>query len=176
MGGDQVVSALTDEETERALGDAIRAAEGARYFELIEEVETMRDARRLIEELKERGHTVVLASSAKPEEVDHYLDILDARDVADAWTTAGDVEATKPNPDLVHAALEQARKHGAGDDPAVMVGDTVWDVKAAKAAGVPTVAVLTGGFAEAELRDAGAVEVFESVSALCEALDRTPLA
>jgi phosphoglycolate phosphatase-like HAD superfamily hydrolase len=193
MGGDQVVSALTDEETEHALGDAIRAAEGERYFELIGEVETMRDARGLIEELKRRGHVVVLASSAKPEEVDHYLDLLDARELADAWTTAGDVEATKPHPDLVHAALERAREEGGRDgaadgrqwgggdttraDPdAVMIGDTPWDVKAAKQAGVPTIAVLTGGFSEQELVDAGAIGVYESVSALLEALDETPLA
>ena len=61
----------------------------------------MDGSRELIEQLKQRGHTVVLASSAKEDEVDHYLDLLDARELADAWTTSADVEATKPAPDLV---------------------------------------------------------------------------
>ena len=173
MGGDQLVEALTDAGTERELGDEIRDAETERYMELIDEVETMDGSRELIEELKRRGHTVVLASSAKQDEVDHYLELLGGRGLADAWTTSADVEATKPAPDLVSAALERA---GATSDDAVMVGDTPWDVEAARRAGVGTLAVLTGGFSEQELRDAGAVEVFESVAELGGALDRTPLA
>src|SRR5919107_2448417 len=115
-------------------------------------------ARRLLQTLKERGHAVVLASSAKPDEVEHYLDLLDARDLADAWTTAGDVERTKPEPDLVNAALERA-----GGGPAVMVGDSVYDCAAAKNAGVETIAVLTGGFSDSELLRAGARIVFASI-------------
>jgi HAD superfamily hydrolase (TIGR01509 family) len=171
MGGDQVVAALAGDEVEREQGDDIRAAEKDLYFELIDEVKPFNGARRLIETLKERGHTVVLASSAKAEEVDRYLDLLDARDLADGWTTSADVEATKPHPDLVVAAVEKA---GGGD--AVMVGDTPWDCKSAEGAGVKTVCVLTGGFSEQELRDAGAVSVFESIAELAERLDETPLA
>jgi phosphoglycolate phosphatase-like HAD superfamily hydrolase len=122
----------------------------------------MEGAHELIAELGEEGHSVVLASSAKADEVDHYLNLLDARGLVDAWTTAADVERTKPEPDLVHAALEKAG--GAG--PAVMIGDSVWDVKAASAAAVPTLAVLTGGFSAAELREAGAAEVVESIREL----------
>lgn len=162
MGGDQIVAALAGEEAERREGEEIRAAEGEAYAELIGEVEPMAGARELIEDLGEGGHKVVLASSAKAEEVDHYLDLLDARELVDSWTTAADVERTKPEPDLVHAALEKA-----GDEsPAAMIGDSVWDVKAASAAGVPTLAVLTGGFSAAELREAGAAEVVESISEL----------
>jgi HAD superfamily hydrolase (TIGR01509 family) len=173
MGGDQLVAALTDDETERRHGDVIRDAETKRYFELIDEVETMEGSRELIEHLKQRGHTVVLASSAKADEVDHYLDLLDARGLADAWTTSADVEATKPAPDLVTAALERAE---GSSGEATMVGDTPWDVKAAAGADVQTLAVLTGGFSVQELRDAGALDVFESVRELCDGLDRTPLA
>jgi HAD superfamily hydrolase (TIGR01549 family) len=171
MGGDQLVAALCDGETEREKGDDIRAAEKILYFELIGEVEPLRGARELIQDLKERGHAVVLASSAKEDEVDHYLDVLDARELADDWTTSADVEATKPEPDLVAAAMEKA-----GDDDAVMVGDTTWDCEAAKRAGVPTVAVLTGGFSKAELREAGATAVFQSIEELRQGLDDTPLA
>jgi len=162
MGGDQIVAALAGEEAEREQGDEIRAAEGDAYGELIGEVEPMDGARALIEELKSDGARAILASSAKEEEVDHYLDLLDARDLVDGWTTAADVERTKPHPDLVHAALEKA----GGEGPAVMIGDSTWDVKAARAAGLPTLAVLTGGFSEAELREAGAADVVESIGAL----------
>jgi HAD superfamily hydrolase (TIGR01509 family) len=171
MGGDQLIAALCDDRVEEEKGDDIRAAEKTLYFELIGEVEPFAGSRRLIEDLKRHGHAVVLASSAKQEEVEHYLDLLDARELADDWTTSADVEATKPEPDLVTAAMDKA-----GNSDAVMVGDTTWDCEAAKRAGVPTVAVLTGGFSEAELRDAGAVAVYHSIADLCEALDETPLA
>jgi HAD superfamily hydrolase (TIGR01509 family) len=171
MGGDQLVAALTDDRTEEEKGDEIRAAEKPLYMSMIEEVEPLEGARELIADLKERGRTVMLASSAKEDEVDHYLDLLDAREIADGWTTSADVERTKPEPDLVKAALEKA-----GEDDGVMVGDTPWDVKAAKQAGIDTVAVLTGGFSEQELREAGAVLVFESIAALRAGLDDTPLA
>jgi HAD superfamily hydrolase (TIGR01509 family) len=173
MGGDQLVEALTDSGVEREQGDEIRDAEKKLYFELIDEVEPMEGSRELIEDLKRRGHTVVLASSAKDDEVDHYLDLLNARDLADAWTTSGDVKETKPQPDLVNAALERS---GGSADEAVMVGDTPWDVRAAENAGVKTLTVRTGGFGDDELRDAGAIEVFESVADLRAKLDQTPLA
>jgi HAD superfamily hydrolase (TIGR01509 family) len=172
MGGDQIVSALTDDSCERAHGDSIREAEKRLYGELIGEVETMKGSRELISELKRRGHSIVFASSAKSDEVEHYLDLLDARGPADAWTTSADVEATKPAPDLVHAALD---KGGAAPSDAVLIGDTPWDVRAALAADVRTLAVLTGGFSPQELDDAGAAAVFESVDELCSRLDDTEL-
>jgi HAD superfamily hydrolase (TIGR01549 family) len=170
MGGDQLVAALTDEQTDRDKGEEIRDAEKGHYSELIGEVETLEGSRELIEDLKQRGHAVVLASSAPQDDIDHYLELLDARELADGWTTSDDVEATKPEPDLVRAAVEKA---GGGD--AVMVGDSTFDCEAAKRAGLETVAVMTGGFSEQELRDAGAVAVFESITALRDSLDDTPL-
>lgn len=164
MGGDQILDALIGEEAAAEHGDAIREAEAEAYKELIGEVEPMAGARELLQRLREEGATTILASSAKQEEVDHYLDLLDARELIDDWTTSADVERTKPEPDLVHAALEKAGGDGSG--PAVMVGDSVWDVKAATAAEVPTLAVLTGGFSEAELREAGATQVVESIDEL----------
>jgi HAD superfamily hydrolase (TIGR01509 family) len=172
MGGDQMVTALCGEDVEARLGDDIRDAEGEEYAQLIGEVRTMEGSRELIVSLKERGHVVVLASSAKEDEVEAYLDLLDAREIADAWTTSADVESTKPAPDLVHAAMARANSDPAD---AVMVGDTPWDVKAAAAADVRTLTVVTGGFSEAELREAGAAAVYESVAELRERLDETPL-
>jgi phosphoglycolate phosphatase-like HAD superfamily hydrolase len=116
---------------------------------------------------------VVLASSAKDWEVEHYIDLLDAAELVDDWTTSADVERTKPKPDLVRAALD---KVGGEADDAILIGDTVWDVEAAKRAGVETLAVLTGGFSEDELTRAGAKDVFTSVEELRQSLARTPLA
>ncbi len=162
MGGDQILEALIGEEAAASDGEAILEAESEAYGELIGEVEPLEGARELIEKLRQEGNTVILASSAKQEEVDHYLDLLDARELVDDWTTSADVEATKPEPDLVHAALEKA----GNDDPSVMVGDSVWDVEAANRAGLPTLAVLTGGFSEQELREAGAAQVVEAIGEL----------
>ncbi len=170
MGGDHFVEALAGESVETDKGDDIRDSEGGFYMELIEEVGLFEGARELIVDLKDRGLSVVLASSAKSEEVDHYLDLLDARDVADGWTTSADVEATKPEPDLVEAALEKA-----GSRKGLLIGDSTWDVEAAKRAGIETIAVMTGGFSADELREAGALEVYESVQELRERLDETPL-
>ena len=170
MGGDQLVQALCGDDVERVKGDDMRAAEKDAYSELIGEVEPFEGSRELIADLKDDGHAVVLASSAKSDEVDHYLDLLGARDLVDAWTESSDVEATKPEPDLVQAAMEKA---GAGE--AVMVGDSTWDCDAAGRAGIQTVAVRTGGFSEAELREAGALMVFESIAELRERVRETPL-
>jgi HAD superfamily hydrolase (TIGR01549 family) len=170
MGGDQMIAALLGDDVEERQGDDIRDSEKERYMALIDEVQPLEGARGLIEDLKDSGHRVVLASSAKPEEVEHYLDLLDARDLADAWTTSGDVERTKPAPDLVNAALEKI-----GGGPAVMVGDSVYDAEAAGNAGIETVAVLTGGFSDSELLKAGARIVFGSIVELREGLSWTPL-
>ncbi len=164
MGGDQLVAALIGDEGEERDGEAIREVEGEVYDELIGEVQALDGASELLRELGGEGATLVLSSSAKDKEVDHYLDLLDARDFVAGWTTAGDVDQTKPEPDLIEVALEKAGERR----PTVMVGDTPWDVKAARGAGVPTVAVLTGGFSKEELRDAGAADVVTSIGELRE--------
>jgi HAD superfamily hydrolase (TIGR01509 family) len=172
MGGDQLVPALTSERVERELGDDIRDAESRYYRQLIGEVRPTQDARHLIEDLHERGNTVLLASSAKQQELDHYLQLLDARDLVDGWTSSADVKATKPAPDIVQVALDRA---DADAGEAVMIGDSPWDAKSAARAGVGTIAVMTGGFSEEELTDAGASAVYQSVAELRRDLDRTPL-
>lgn len=170
MGGDQLVPALVGEETDREQGDEIRERRDSLYKELIDEVEPLDGAHDLIVELKERGLRIVLASSSPEDELDHYLGLLDARGLADAWTTKDDVEKTKPAPDLVLAALEKA-----GTQDAVMIGDTRWDIQAAAKAGLETIVVITGGWSKQELLEAGAVAAFESVEELRERLDETPL-
>jgi HAD superfamily hydrolase (TIGR01509 family) len=169
MGGDQLVPALVPGIRDE-LHAAIEEKRGDCYTELIDEVQSFEEAHELIADLKDRGRTVVLASSSPRHELEHYLDLLDARDLLDAWTTKDDVEATKPDPDLVAAALAKA-----GSDDAVLVGDTGWDVKAARRVGVETICLITGGWSRQELVDAGAVAVYESIAELRQDLDRTPL-
>ncbi len=172
MGGDQLVEAIAGAEVEAEHGESLRALEKKRYHELIGEVELMADARRLIVELSDRGHAVVLASSASAEDLAHYKGMLDVDGSITAATSSDDVEATKPAPDLILAAM--GKVPGGGKD-AVMVGDSTWDCESAKRAGIPSIALLTGGFGADELRAAGAVAVFESLGSLIEAIDETPL-
>ena len=170
MGGDQLVAYLAGEGFDAAQGEIVRTEEHALFQQLIHEVQPFAGARGLIEDLKSRGCKVVLASSAKPEDVAHFLDLLDARELADGWTDSSSVARTKPAPDLVAAALEEA-----GGGPGVMIGDSTWDVEAAKRLKVPTICVRTGGFGADELLDAGATGVYDSIVELRERLDETPL-
>ena len=171
MGGDQLVASLIGEDADKRHGESIRDAEKSAYMALIDEVAPLEGARELILELKERGHTVILASSAKADEAEHYVDLLVVRDLVDGWTTSADVENTKPEPDVIRAALDKLDS----PDGAVMVGDSVFDVQAANKAGLPTVALLTGGFGADELRGEGAVHVFAGLPELMRDVGKTPL-
>lgn len=171
MGGDQLVAAVAGDRIEERHGDEARDAEQRLYRELLPEVCAVAGAAALIEELGERGHPIVLASSAKEDEVEHYVRLLDADGRIEAFTTSNDVEQTKPEPDLVLAAMEKV-----AENEAVMIGDSTWDIEAATRAGLETIAVLTGGFSKAELVDSGAAGVYESVEVLMADIDSTPLA
>ena len=164
MGGDQFVEALLGEEAEAADGDELRDAHSEAFSGLIGEVEAIEGASELIAELDDAGSTVVIGSSAEQDECDHYVELLGAGERIAGATTSADAEQSKPDPELVRVALD---KYGSGG-PSLMIGDSTWDVKAAAAAGVPTLALLTGGFSESELREVGAVEVAHSIAALRE--------
>jgi phosphoglycolate phosphatase len=170
MGGDQFVAAVAGDDVDRDKGDRIRDAHTKAFEPYLKEIEPFPDARGFLRELKRRGHAVALATSAKGNELERYLEILGAEDVVDGWTKAEDVERTKPHPDLLHQAMEIV------GDNAVLIGDSRFDAEAAKRAGVPTIGLLTGGFGEAELRDAGAAPVFSSLEDLLSSYDSTPLA
>jgi HAD superfamily hydrolase (TIGR01509 family) len=174
MGGDQLVTALGGEDLERRVGDEARKRQGQEVDALIDEMAPLPGARDLLVAIKDRGHRLVLASSGQERHVETFLDVLDARDLADAWTSSSDVEASKPEPDLLQVALQ---KLGASPEASsVMVGDSVWDVEAAKKAGMPAIVVRSGGFGDDELRGAGAVALYDTPGDLAAALDDTPLA
>jgi HAD superfamily hydrolase (TIGR01509 family) len=174
MGGDQLVAALGGEDVERRIGDQARERWVQEADPLMAEVALLPGARELIVALKERGHRMVLASSGKPHHVEHALDLLDAREIADGWTTSEDVEKTKPAPDLLQVALKKIGEPM--DAPSVVVGDSVYDVEAAKRAGMPAIVVRSGGFGDDELRAAGAVAIYDTPADLTAALDDTELA
>jgi HAD superfamily hydrolase (TIGR01549 family) len=165
MGGDKFVAAVAGEDAEDGVGDDVRDAWEEEFDHVIDEVAPLDGAHDLLVALKGRGHEVVLASSSIQKHFDHFVELIDAGKLADGWTTKDDVEASKPEPDLVRAALDKLRT-----DRAVMVGDTPWDVEAAERAGVETVCLVTGGFSQQELRDAGAAAVYESLGELSATL------
>ena len=170
IGSDRVVEMLAGEQIEQELGETLRAAEGPLYQEMIDEVEPMKGAHELLRDLKRTGHAVILASSAEEKEAERYIKLLDATEFVDGYTTSADVKQSKPEPDIVHAAIEKA-----GGGAAVMIGDSTWDCKAATRAQLPSIGVLTGGFSEQELTEAGATIVFDSVEHLREHLKMTNL-
>jgi HAD superfamily hydrolase (TIGR01549 family) len=171
MGGDIFVPEVAGEDVEREHGDALRDAWVEEFDQLIGEVQPFEATRALLEDVKDRGFRLVLASSGKTKHVEAFLELFGGRDLADAWTTSDDAEQSKPEPDIVQTAL--AKVEGASG---VMVGDSVYDVIAAGKLGIPTIAVRTGGFGVDELQDAGAAHVFDSLDELHAALDSTALA
>jgi HAD superfamily hydrolase (TIGR01549 family) len=170
IGSDRVVEMLAGKRVERDLGEKLRDAQGPLYQEMIDEVEPMQGAHELLRDLKHAGHAVILASSAEEEDAERYIELLDAKEFVDGYTTSADVKRTKPEPDIVLAAVEKA-----GGGPAVMIGDSTWDCKAATRARLASIGVLTGGFSEQELTEAGATVVFDSVEHLRDHLRTTSL-
>ncbi|PRY13912.1 HAD family hydrolase [Kineococcus rhizosphaerae] len=171
MGGDQLVPAVAGQAFEAEHGDAARQAWSEEFDPLLPEVQAFEGAQDLLTELKARGFTVVLASSGQAAHVDAYLDLLDARELCDAWTTSEDAESTKPAPDLLRVALEKVSGRAG-----VLLGDSTWDCEAAANADMPAVAVRTGGFSVEELTGAGAGAVFDSLRELLDGLDGTEFA
>lgn len=167
MGGDHLITEVAGADVERRHGDDLRAAWAEEFSPMLDEIRPLDGVRDLLAALRERGLAVVLASSGAPDHVDAYLDLFDGRALADAWTTSEDADRTKPEPDLISIAVGRV-----AGERALVVGDSVWDFVAATRAGYPGYAVRTGGFAAAELMDAGAREVFDSPARLRAALDR----
>ncbi len=161
MGGDKLVGAVAGPEVEETNGDDLRDAWAAEYDKLIDEIQPFEGAAELLQTARDQDLRVVLASSGQKAHVDHYLDLLDGRKLAYAWTTAEDAEQTKPAPDLVQTALAKVDA-----EQAVMIGDSTWDAEAAERAGIGAYAVRTGGFSDEELLSAGARRVYDSLAEL----------
>ncbi|MBD8547755.1 HAD family hydrolase [Sphingomonas sp. CFBP 8760] len=173
-GTDMLVPTLLpdlDEEAQSALGEAHGKVFKARF---LNEVKPFPGAHDLLRRVHAAGLRVVLASSASEQELDHYLDLLGARELVAETTSADDVENTKPAPDIFATALRKI-----GSPPpheVIVVGDTPYDLEAAAKCGITAVAVRSGGFADDALTQAGAVAMYDDVAALLRDYDRSPLA
>jgi HAD superfamily hydrolase (TIGR01509 family) len=165
------------------VGDVVGEAGLARFDEISDvharEVDATTDrlrrtrgAAELVRAVAGRGARTVLATSASPDSLGALRRVLDLDDVLDAVTSAEDVDRSKPHPEPVRTALDSG---GVDPERAVFVGDSVWDVQAAARAGLPCVALRCGGIGPAELRDAGAVEVYDDPADLLEHLDGSAL-
>jgi HAD superfamily hydrolase (TIGR01549 family) len=166
MGGDRLVSAVAGGEVERESGDGIRDSWEKHYDTVLDQVQPLPAAQDLLGTLRERGFRVALASSGIPRHTQHAVDVLEADDTAATTTTSEDASESKPDPELLEVALARVDA-----DRAVLVGDSVWDVRSGHEAGIPVVGVLTGGFGRAELEDAGADVVCDDLRELLQRLD-----
>ena len=170
MGGDTFVPEVGGQDVEEAHGDALRDAWVEEFDQMIGEIQPFEGAYELLREVKDRGFHLVLASSGKTKHVERFLDLINGKELADAFTTSEDAETSKPAPDIVKVAL--AKVEGASG---VMVGDSVYDVQSAAKLDIPTIALRTGGFGADELSSVGAIKVYDSLVELREHLDETPL-
>ena len=171
MDGSTLVASLAegaDDDTRSRLKDL-----HSRYYrETAPLLRRLPGARELLEAVDKLGLQIVLATSAPEDELSILREVLASDDLVSAATSSNDVDTAKPQPDIVQVALDRA---GVDTAHAVFVGDTVWDVEACERAGVPTIAVLSGGVSRAELETAGAQAVFENPRDVCDHLDSTAI-
>jgi HAD superfamily hydrolase (TIGR01509 family) len=169
MDGTTLVRTLAEDASQDTL-DRLKDRHSEFYKETTALLQPLPGARDLLRWVAEHGVQVVLATSAPEDELATLRELLDCEAVISAVTSSEDVDTAKPKPDIVNVALERA---GVNAEDAVFVGDAVWDCEAAKRAGVPSIGVQSGGVSPAELRDAGAAEVFEDAGDLLAHVDST---
>lgn len=127
-----------------------------------------------VRRLHSDGKQVIIATSSKEADTTYYTDLLNITDVIDGITTGEEVESSKPTGDIFHSALAKIFPLGAND--AIAIGDSPYDVLGARKNHVPTIALLSGGFSELVLEEAGAIAIYHSVQDLYEHYDASPLA
>jgi HAD superfamily hydrolase (TIGR01509 family) len=157
MGSDELLDHILGKDRDKDDDEELNAIHLALYKQSWGRLEPLPGARDLVRKCADVGLAPVLASSAKAQELATLREVIDADDVIAGATSSSDADSGKPAPDIVQSALDEA---GLAPDHAVFVGDAVWDGKATARAGVPFIAVTCGGTSAAELREAGAVEVW----------------
>ena len=171
MGGDRLVAHVAGEAAEKAVGDDVRALHDTYFRTMLRTICPLDGASDLVEALAMRGHRLVLASSSEDDIVDDLLELVDVRRHLTAVVTGSADAASKPAPDLVRLAIDRS-----GGGEAVVIGDAVWDVQSAEAAGVRCVGLRSGGTGAERLLVSGAAGVYDGPRDLLEQLDSSPLA
>jgi HAD superfamily hydrolase (TIGR01549 family) len=172
-GGDKLIPVFLSADEQKDHGKELEEWRGDRfkkeYLPIVRPFSAVPD---LLRRVREAGLQIAIASSAKKDEVDKYLDIAGITDLVDLTTSSDDVEQSKPAPDIFEIVLKKLKMESAD---AVAIGDTPYDAEAAGKAGVPTVGVLCGGFTEDELRKAACAEVYPGPAALLACFERSLL-
>jgi HAD superfamily hydrolase (TIGR01549 family) len=173
-GGDQYVPAFLNSHEIQQFGDELNKFRGDLFKQkYLARVQPFPKVRELFERLREDGKRIVLASSGNGDEVDHYVHLTRIGDLIDGRTTKSEVRHSKPEPDVFLEALTQLHLPS---EEAIAIGDTPFDVQAAKKSQLPTIALLCGGFREDELRASGAVAIYRDIADLLTSYQRSPLA
>ena len=172
MGGDKLLPAAAGLSADSPEGEAVAEKRGEIFRgRFLPRIEAFPGTRGLLQELRRRGFRLAVASSAKEEELEPLLRIAGAHDLIESATSADDAGSSKPDPDVIHAALGRLR---AAPGEAVMVGDTPYDAEAAVRAGVAFVGFRCGGWEGAALD--GAIAAYDGPWDLLRRLDESPLA
>ena len=170
MGGDKLMPAVSDIEESTPAGQRIAARRQEIFKGFLPTLKAFPEAGALVAALKAAGYRAVAASSAKREELEALLALAGAADLLDASTSSDDAEESKPDPDIIQAALKRA---GVAPSEAVMIGDTPYDVEAAGRAGVATIGFRCGGWRDTDLR--GATAIYNGPWDLLRQFDSSPL-
>jgi HAD superfamily hydrolase (TIGR01549 family) len=172
-GADMLIPALLpdlDQAAQEKLGELRASIFKAKY---LLKAKPFAQAHELLACAHDLGQKVVLASSASKAELEHYLDLLDARDLVDATTSSDDVKQTKPAPDIFASAL--AKLPGILPTEVFVVGDTPYDIEAAAKCGISAVALRSGKFSDVALQKAGAVAIYDDAATLLACYADSPL-
>jgi phosphoglycolate phosphatase-like HAD superfamily hydrolase len=168
MGGDKLIPAAFGVEAESPEGERLDECKGDIFRRMLPSLRPIEGARALLERFRDEGLRRVVATSAAGEDLKRLLKQADVADLVQGGTSASDVENSKPDPDVIRAALPIA---GAGPDQVIMIGDTPYDIEASLRAGVRIVAFRSGGWDDADLH--GASEIYDGPADLLERYDRS---
>lgn len=172
MDGSTLVRTLSDD-APQDVQKQLKDLHSRHYREVAPLLRPLPGARALLRRVADLGLKVVLATSAPDDELEMLREVLDSDELVAAVTSSADVDTAKPQPDIIHVALERA---GVTAERAVFVGDAIWDAEACSRAKLPCIGVLSGGVSASELRDAGAAVVFENAEKLLSNLEQTRIA
>jgi HAD superfamily hydrolase (TIGR01549 family) len=174
-GGDQLIPVFLSKAEQDRFGEALDKFRGELWKkQYMHNVKPFPRVRELVQHVKDSGLQMALASSAKEDEVEFYKRVAHIEDLVEEQTSADDAERSKPHPDIFEAAL--ARLHDVGPTEAVTVGDSPYDAVAAGKLKMPSIGVLSGGFPEKDLRDAGYSEIYKDCADLLQKYDQSLLA